>query len=48
MSHAATCLMAQSAHMRQGEGWAVGLGLRDEPGESIRLRREAGEKAGGW
>ena len=31
-----------------GEGWAVGFGLRDEPGESVRLRREAGEKAGGW
>lgn len=41
--------MAQTAHMQQGEGWAVGLGLRDEPGESIRLRKrlvkrlEAGE-----
>lgn len=29
-----------------GEGWAVELGLREEPGEAIRLRREAGEKAG--
>lgn len=28
------------------EGWAVKLGLREEPGEAIRLRREAGEKAG--
>lgn len=29
-----------------GEGWAVELGLREEPGKAIRLRREAGEKAG--
>lgn len=32
--------------MQHGEGWAVELGLGGEPGEPIRLRREAGEKAG--
>lgn len=46
MSHAAIHPMAHAAHMGCGEGWAVQLGLGDEPGEAIRLKREAGEKAG--
>lgn len=33
--------------MGHGAGRAVEVGLGDEPGESIRLRKEAGEKAGG-
>ena len=46
MSQGAIHPMAQAAHMGHGEGRAVELGLGGEPGEPIRLRREAGEKAG--
>lgn len=48
MSHNAVRSMAQAAHTRRGEGQAVELGLEEGPGEAIRLRKEAGEKAGRW
>jgi len=40
--------MAQAAHVGRGEARAAGLGLEEGPGEAIRLRKEAGEKAGRW
>lgn len=40
--------MAQAAHVGRGQGRAVELGLEQGPGEAIRLRKEAGEKAGRW
>lgn len=48
LSHAAICPMAPAAHTACGEGQAVKLGLGEEPGEAIRLRREAGERLAGW
>lgn len=48
MSRTAVRLMAQAAHTGRGEGQAVEPGLEEGPGEAIRLRKEAGEKAGRW